>query len=477
MPLRLLTNSSVRQHASRAGLAAALLLFSPVAGAQQEHHEAAVHFEEGMRLIETRAYAQAVPEFEAAYRLSPHPTALYNLGQAYVALGRPKKAIAVFRRLLEEHASSIGEAQRRRVTELIREQRLRLGTVLLSVEPADAQLSIDGELVNKQAASDGLELDPGTHIVEAAMPGKETRRLGVQVVAGKTQSLSVYMSVESHAARLGSLLHVDCEMPDVAVELDGADVGQTPLAAPLMVDARPHRLRLSRAGYSAQDVVIEVGAREQRRVRCDLRPLPGALARGRLAVYPDQPDAQIWLDGSPLGSAELPAGRHLLRVEHWGFEPWDRVVNITAGSKQRIVVELEPKASYALAHERANRERRVWAYVLGAAGIAASGASIGLFVNNRNRASEWQATQSALDERWARSGPDTKLQSDQTRNDELSDSVQLVDKVTVGLGTAGGLLLVGGIGLYLSSDDPSRYGRVRMGAARTPAGLTWATSW
>jgi hypothetical protein len=456
---------------------AALLLLSVRAGAQQEHHEAAVHFEEGMRLIERHAYAQAVPEFEAAYRLSPHPTALYNLGQAYVALNRPSRAIAAFRRLLEEHGSGIGDAQRRTVTDLIREQRLRLGKVLVSVEPADAQLSLDGELVSRQAAIDGLELDPGAHVVEASMPGRETRRLQVQVVAGKTQSLSVYMSSEPHAARQGSLLQLDCELPDVVVELDGADVGHTPLATPLMVDARPHRLRLSRAGYSGQDVVIEVAAREQRRVRCDLRPLADAKARGRLAVYLDQPDAQIWLDGSPIGSGEVPAGRHQLRVEHWGFEPWDRIVNVTAGGKQVVRVELEPKRGYALVHQRLNRERRVWSYVLGAAGVVAAGTSVGLFIHNGNRTEQWRTTQAALDERWAERQPDAKLQSDQTRNDELSDSVQLVDKVTVGLATAGGLLLVGGVGLYFSSDDPSRYSRVLVGSAHAPAGLTWSTNW
>src|SRR5688572_16938885 len=130
--------SAVRPRVRRGLLTAAtLLLLSEPAWAQDEQREAARHFEQGMQLIERRAYSQAIPEFEAAYRLSPHPTALYNLGQAHAALNHPSRAVAAFRRMLEEHSAEIGAAQRRAVSDLIVEQRGRLGKVVLRVEPPE----------------------------------------------------------------------------------------------------------------------------------------------------------------------------------------------------------------------------------------------------------------------------------------------------------------------------------------------------
>ena len=39
-------------------------------------------------------YGQALEEFLAAYRISPHFAVLYNIGQAHIALGQPADAVA-----------------------------------------------------------------------------------------------------------------------------------------------------------------------------------------------------------------------------------------------------------------------------------------------------------------------------------------------------------------------------------------------
>ena len=174
----------MRAKLGRCSLLAAFLLVSAVATAQTEQPTAAQHFEQGLRLIESQAYAQAVPEFEAAYRLSPHPAALYNLGQAYAALNRPTLAVDAFSRMLEQHAESVDSEQRRAVQELIREQREKLGRIAISIDPAETRVVVDGVPVEGRTIASGLDLDSGTHVVELSAPGRKSQILHVKVVAG-----------------------------------------------------------------------------------------------------------------------------------------------------------------------------------------------------------------------------------------------------------------------------------------------------
>ena len=52
------------------------------------------------------------------------------------------------------------------------------------------------------------------------------------------------------------------------------------------------------------------------------------------------------MDGKPYGSTPLPeaislrAGAHLVRVQHPGFEVWERQVTIRAGESQKLLVDL-----------------------------------------------------------------------------------------------------------------------------------------
>ena len=59
--------------------------------------EAARHFDRGYLLAQQGSLEAAIAEFKQAYALSPHPSVLYNLGQAYAASGRAVEAVQTLR--------------------------------------------------------------------------------------------------------------------------------------------------------------------------------------------------------------------------------------------------------------------------------------------------------------------------------------------------------------------------------------------
>ena len=70
-----------------------------------------------------------------------------------------------------------------------------IGRVLLSVKPSDAAVYLNGHFLGTAlevaALKAGLVVDPGTHVLEVARPGYETRRVELEIVAGRRLSLEV----------------------------------------------------------------------------------------------------------------------------------------------------------------------------------------------------------------------------------------------------------------------------------------------
>src|SRR5687768_9059850 len=86
------------------GLCLAALLAAPSALAQEKSdpNEAARHFDRGYLLAQQGSLEAAIAEFKQAHALSPHPSVLYNLGQAYAASGRAVEAVQTLRKYLEQ---------------------------------------------------------------------------------------------------------------------------------------------------------------------------------------------------------------------------------------------------------------------------------------------------------------------------------------------------------------------------------------
>lgn len=95
----------------------------------EERALARSHFNRGIELAKTGSYESALAEFEQAYRISPHFSVLYNIGQAALALDRPQLAIETLRRYLAEGGEQIEPARRAEVASTIATELERSGPV------------------------------------------------------------------------------------------------------------------------------------------------------------------------------------------------------------------------------------------------------------------------------------------------------------------------------------------------------------
>jgi PEGA domain len=150
----------------------ALCSCSAVAFAQSNPQaEARKHFDQGLALAEKKAYAEAVTEFSRAYELSPHFAVLFNLGEAYVALGQPVYAVQALGRYLSEGAKEIPAKRRKQVqAEIVRQERL-IAAVTFRSQIVGAVIRVDGSEVGRSPMSTAVQVSAGMHVLSAFAPG------------------------------------------------------------------------------------------------------------------------------------------------------------------------------------------------------------------------------------------------------------------------------------------------------------------
>ncbi len=150
------------------------------------------------------------------------------------------------------------------------------------------------------------------------------------------------------AARIGKL-DVRVDVPGARLELDGVDVGKTPLERPLEVASGTRTLTVVARGHhpSHHRVSIAGGATEV--VNVQLEPLEGRIAS--LAVESRLLGAEVVVDGRVLGKTPLAAplslapGRYTLELRRSGYRSSKR--DVVLGDGASASVELNPEIDAA----------------------------------------------------------------------------------------------------------------------------------
>ena len=115
-------------------LGAILCWGQPLAAQQRsDASEAARHFDRGYLLAQQGNLEAAIAEFEQAHALSPHPSVLYNLGQAYAASGRAVEAVQTLRTYLEQADAALDAERRAQAAAIVDYQAQRIGTLELDI--------------------------------------------------------------------------------------------------------------------------------------------------------------------------------------------------------------------------------------------------------------------------------------------------------------------------------------------------------
>ena len=188
-----------RTETKRAAVCACLLMFAGRAAAETEAErtEAKAELNQGVKSLEKNDFAGAREHFERAYKLVPSPKILFNLGEAYLGLGRNAEALRSFEGFLDQapYAPQASRATAERRRDALRQ---KVGFI----EPISAEdgtsIAIDGLTIAKTPLHRPLAVEPGKHEITFDKPGMAPQTSTVSLLAG--QSIPVVVRLRPAAA-------------------------------------------------------------------------------------------------------------------------------------------------------------------------------------------------------------------------------------------------------------------------------------
>jgi hypothetical protein len=155
--------------------------------------EASQRFREGVDAAEAGQDAQAAAAFEAAYRSSPHPRVLFNLGTTYLRLERTRDAVAAFELYLKTAGAEVPAPRRETLEAILARETQRLARVVVDAWPADCRVQMDGADMSGGLLGPSPWVLPGTHSFEFSKEGFVTERRVLSVAAGESLRISIQL--------------------------------------------------------------------------------------------------------------------------------------------------------------------------------------------------------------------------------------------------------------------------------------------
>lgn len=409
---------------------ACVMLHASALRAQPESSSvlAGEHFRRGLEHAKNAQLGLAVYEFEAAYAKSPHFSVLFNLGQAYTALGRPAEAISAFERYLQQAGPNLERARREQVQELIEVNREGAGELVVRVASPTTRVWLNGQELVAGQLGRPFTVAAGQHTLLSADGGNApvTRVLSV---APKNLT-KVDLPIAPATMGVPGQLQVTCPVPSVRVALDGQLRGSTPFSGPLIVNSGKHRVSFHRAGYAAatSDVKIEAGGLST--ISCDVRPTTPLASEHRawLRLEVQPADARVLVDGRNFVTGALPAGPHTVLIRRAGYADYQRGIDVAAGQTLTLSARLSFTPDQRRLREQVSA-RRTTGWVLAGVGGAFVATGISLQIYNAQRYDDWQGR---------------KASATETENLRSVASILRVDDLSIGLLIAGAGLLASG---------------------------------
>jgi hypothetical protein len=213
----------------------------------------------------------------------------------------------------------------------------------------------------------------------AAVTDKWTSRIRVveeQVTVLENTLLEERGLVEVNSNPAGASVTVDGNAP-------GAD-GNAVTPFSVYVAPGSHTLKVEKDGFQPSEIALAIkpGVRESRTLQ-----LAEKRVEGRLLVATGAPDANVSVDGAPVGtgrdvSLKVAAGPHVVKVERAGHVPFEKSVNVGAGAIVRVEALLAadksagaPEGVGSLAVEATSPVHLdpLWGWIGGGAGVAMVG--------------------------------------------------------------------------------------------------------
>jgi hypothetical protein len=210
----------------------------------------------------------------------------------------------------------------------------------------------------------GRRVGPASAPAVIAPPGREWTEGAVNDTSSRGGAAAQPEPAATVNPGIAGRLLVQSTPAGARVFVDGLERGRTP-ATVLDLPRGPHRLRLARAGYAAEDRrIVVTAARSTQSVTVELkRPAAIAPAAGRPPAppRPATPDtftetalsvdsrpggARVFIDGklvgtTPISVPQVGAGAHAIRLERDGYRRWSSSVRMVAGERNRVTASLD----------------------------------------------------------------------------------------------------------------------------------------
>lgn len=154
---------------------------------------AAAAFHRGVELQKAGALADALAQFEQAYRLSPAYPVLYYIGAASADLQRWARARQAFELYLELGSAELAPERIAEVRVHLEELNKHTATLTLSLNVPGAEIHVDGAKLEPTKIS-GLILETGEHVVRVSKQGFQPLEQTVEASTGENLHLVVPLS-------------------------------------------------------------------------------------------------------------------------------------------------------------------------------------------------------------------------------------------------------------------------------------------
>jgi hypothetical protein len=212
------------------------------------------HFHLGVKLYRDANYKGALAEFEAAYRDKPGPGSLQNVALSLKALFRYAEAAGALRLLLSKHGEELSAPEREAMEKTVLEFEGLVGKLELQLEPAEAELSIDGRAIPREERAHAILLNVGEHTLLAEAPGFARHTQVVRVAS--QQELRVALRLKP----VSGFLTVIASDPKAAIAIDDEPLAFHRWSGPVLPDVE-HVVQIYRDGFEPfeQSVRVEVG--------------------------------------------------------------------------------------------------------------------------------------------------------------------------------------------------------------------------
>jgi tetratricopeptide (TPR) repeat protein len=181
----------IRTSCSFIAFALVLGLASPLRAEEEPRKAAGAHYQKGLELANRAEYRAALDEFNAAYAASPNFAVLYNIGQAEVAIGRPRQAIESLTKYLRDGGEQVPATRRQQVELQLKELKGAFAYLSVTTKPDGALVNVDGANLASTPLAEPLRLTPGSHIVAVSRQGFSTESLMVAIAEGQQQTLNL----------------------------------------------------------------------------------------------------------------------------------------------------------------------------------------------------------------------------------------------------------------------------------------------